>query len=183
MTLYTIAVLAFFTVWLLATAFSQTSSENGLEARIRRFDPFALIPRWTFFAPNPGTTDHHLLYRDRLAGGEVTPWKEIRLSGPRTLLGAFWNPEKRNTKVLTDSVQALIQMAGEMDPAGLKTTLPYIIILNFVASLERSPLSIATQFMVMESFGYVGGEAPEAVVQSEFHAVRRMDEERRDEAA
>lgn len=171
MTLYTICVVAFFAVWLIATTLCQTSAEKGIEEKIRRFDPFALIPRWTFFAPNPGTTDHHLLYRDRFAGGVVSAWKEIRLSSRRTLFGALWNPEKRNTKVLTDSVQALIQLSRDIEPQGLKTTLPYIIILNFVASLPRTPLSRATQFLVMESFGYVAAAPPLVVVQSEFHAL------------
>jgi hypothetical protein len=36
-----------------------------------------LLPRWTFFAPNPGTVDYHLCYRHRLANGEFTHWQEV----------------------------------------------------------------------------------------------------------
>src|SRR5581483_6746809 len=50
-------------------------------------DRLAIIPHWTFFAPNPGTSDFHLLARDRLAGGGFSAWKEVAPGGlPRTPL-------------------------------------------------------------------------------------------------
>src|SRR5690348_12432463 len=39
--------------------------------KITRHDHFSLLPLWTFFAPNPGQSDYHLIYRDRKTDGSL----------------------------------------------------------------------------------------------------------------
>src|SRR4051812_27831403 len=64
-------------------------------------DAFALIPAWTFFAPNPGTSDTRLLWRQQYGGGATSPWHEA--FPPRSsLVRGLWNPEKRIRKAITD---------------------------------------------------------------------------------
>lgn len=139
------------------------------DAKLRKYDLFSLLPRWTFFAPNPGTTDFHLLYRDRLENGSFGLWKEIPLTEKRTWWKAVWNPEKRNSKLLTDAVRGLMRIAGMYSAKGYKTTMPYLVILNFVSSLPRWNLSDGTQFLIMESFGFYSDRTPRAVFRSEIH--------------
>ncbi|HEX3582819.1 MAG TPA: hypothetical protein VH087_13715 [Thermoanaerobaculia bacterium] len=167
--MYTVIVSAIFVLWLLFTLLSQ--KEGPLNDALRRRDPLSLLPRWTFFAPNPGTTDHHLLYRDRIDQDTFTHWREIPLAETRTLIGAFWNPGKRNKKALTDAANTLLRFARTMEPSGLKTTLPYIALINFISAIPRSHLSEATQFMVLDSYGYITDAEPKMVVRSEFHAL------------
>lgn len=142
---------------------------SGLDEKLRKYDYFSLLPRWTFFAPNPGVTDFHLLYRDRLENGVFGHWKEIPLTEKRSIRKALWNPEKRNSKLLTDSVRGLIRISGLYSSRGYKTTLPYLVILNFVSSLPRWNLTNGTQFLIMESFGFYSGKTPRVVFRSEIH--------------
>lgn len=163
--------LAFVTLW--AIWFAVSALVQFLPARwdekCRRWDLFSLLPRWTFFAPNPGVSDYHLLYRDRLGNSAFGHWKEVSLDPKRTLTKAVWNPQKRNAKLLTDAVRGLVRIAGVYSPPGYKTTMPYLVILNFVASLPRWPLADGTQFLIMESFGFVSNRTPRVVFRSEVH--------------
>ncbi|HSY48346.1 MAG TPA: hypothetical protein VLC46_06015 [Thermoanaerobaculia bacterium] len=167
--MYTTAVIVVFAVWLLLTCLTQ--KEGPVNSAVRRWDPLSLLPRWTFFAPNPGTTDHHLLYRDRIDEHTLTHWREIPLSESRSLLGAFWNPGKRNKKALTDAANTLLLFTRTISLPGLKTTLPYIALMNYVSAIPRSHMSEATQFLVLDSFGYITETEPRLVVRSEFHAL------------
>ena len=167
--MYTTAIIVVFAVWLLLTCLGQ--KEGPVNDAIRRWDVFSLLPRWTFFAPNPGTSDHHLLYRDRIDEDTYTHWREIPLCESRSFLGAFWNPGKRNKKALTDSTSNLLMITRKMELWGLKTTLPYIALMNYVSSIPRSHMSEATQFMVLDTYGHITAEEPRLVVRSEFHAL------------
>lgn len=102
---------------------------------ISRHDGFNLIPQWTFFAPNPGTTDYYLLYR--VKAESWGPWSPAVLSPPRGLTAAVWNPDKRKTKTLTDFVQALVRLAPfyEASPRSLCLSTPYLALLRYVVGL------------------------------------------------
>src|SRR5205814_9921314 len=71
---------------------------------IRRYDWFALVPEWKFFAPAPAQHDYHLLYRDRLSGGCLTDWTEIKPLRERRWWNLVWNTAKRENKALVDIV-------------------------------------------------------------------------------
>lgn len=111
-----VAILA---VWFFATVLAQiTSWEDApkpltaLSEWFRAYDVLSLVPAWNFFAPNPGTTDYHLLYRDKLESGEVSVWKEIPIDKEPTILKAIWNPHKRKSKVLSDVIGIVNQSLG-----------------------------------------------------------------------
>src|SRR5439155_1736988 len=99
------------------------------------------------FAPNPGVSDHYLLFRDRLVTGSVTCWREIALSDRRRWWRAVWHPHRRRRKALMDLVSALAQM-GVKDNA-LTLSVPYLLLLDLVSRHEHSPLSAATQFTIL----------------------------------
>jgi hypothetical protein len=116
---------------------------------------FGLIPTWTFFAPNPGMTDYHLLYRDRLADGSFDNWRQVELKGSENGCRlALWNPTKRKHKALSDTVSALIGLSKHRASDALIVTVPYVLILNFVTSRPHSLGTTATQFMVLEHSGF-----------------------------
>src|SRR4051812_41450479 len=83
-----------FGCWLVLTAAAQLPSRFA--SRVERLDECALIPNWRFFAPRPACTDFHLLFRDRLASGAHSAWREpAELRSRRTPWHAVWHPEKR----------------------------------------------------------------------------------------
>lgn len=129
------------------------------------FDPFSIVPRFTFFAPRPGTRDLHLLFRDVFEDG-YGPWTELPVLGEWRLSHALWHPRKRQKKALFDCVHGLSRLAGERAKSAVvgkksalsllrhfRLTIPYLTLLNVVTSLPRARPAVATQFLILESAG------------------------------
>jgi hypothetical protein len=140
-----------------------------LERWARSRDVFCLLPIWTFFAPNPGTTDTRLLWREALSSRHFGPWHE--LSPPRpNAWRAIWNPSRRIQKAIADAGGLLAQGVGESETKIL--TIPYLMLLKYVAAQTGSPHAIARQFVVVQT----SGEPPafdevRTVALSRWHAV------------
>lgn len=169
--LYEILVAGLFLIWLIATVICQFD-EWKLTMTIRGMDSMNLIPLWTFFAPNPGKQDYHLLYRDKGQGDAVSDWVEVDLQEERHLFSFIWNPDKRDKKVLSDVVQDLIMLIRSEQGTKnyLIVTLPYLAILKAVCI--RKPASADTayrQFMLAGSHGFNSDMAPEFILLSMFH--------------
>ena len=171
--LYEVCAGVFFLVWLALTVSCQFEHHTVTQF-VRTFDVLNLIPIWTFFAPNPGKQDYHLLYRDKTRGDAVGDWIEVDLQEERHLLSCLWNPDKRDKKVLSDVVQDLITLlqagAGQTDNRFLVLTLPYLTILKAVCIRERRrPEAACRQFMLAGSHGFNSGKDPDFILLSLFH--------------
>ena len=150
------AVLAWIVVvvWLTLTVIAQFS---GMSQVVARYDTFHLVPRWTFFAPNPGVKDYHVAYRDKCTGGQTSSWRSIDVGVRRTFVGCVWHPQKRERKILMDSVQSLrvaMRLASEA-PRAVEVSLPYLMLLRVVMVTPKAdPGSVERQFVVVESCGH-----------------------------
>ena len=123
-----------------------------LERWLRTRDVFLLLPIWTFFAPNPGTTDTRLLWRESFASGDTNHWHE--LSPPRpTRWRALWNPDRRVQKAIADAGALVAQARAETDSDAVLLSVPYLMLLNYVAAQDGSPHAIARQFLVVQTSG------------------------------
>jgi len=129
------------------------------------------IPRWTFFAPNPGIHDYHLLYRYQFQGGAVGLWRQVaQLTRRRTKYAVLWNPEKRVNKVLTDLATTLVSYANiREENALIQVSIPYILIINYVSNLPRPWGSIKIQFLLMRRQAIAGSE--EVIFVSSLHSI------------
>jgi hypothetical protein len=144
-------------------------------AALRTYDYFSLMPVWTFFAPRPGTSDTHLLFRDRLLGIGLTPWRDIPVR--RTPLRGFWNPHKRVAKTLRDLELHLLQLqAAKLKREQVCLSMPYLVLINYIAALPRANFSASTQFAVARSWGHYGRAEPDIVFLSEFHEVNNAND-------
>ena len=164
MTTFCIAVLV---AWLLISTLAQLSWAPM--KKLKTHDAFSLIPNWSFFAPKPGTSDYHLVYRDTDSSGGTGQWREIPLADERTLWGAIWNPQKRKTKTLSDVVRGLITLAKDRSLKDYSLTLPYLAILNYISSLPRSGPWVRTQFMILKSEGFYSEQDPQFLFLSNEH--------------
>jgi hypothetical protein len=164
MTTICILILA---AWFLVSALAQLNVPRV--AALKAYDFFSLIPNWSFFAPRPGTSDYHLLFRDLTSSGEPGKWKEIPLADERTLWGAIWNPTKRRTKTLSDVVRGLLRIAQDSSLKDYSLTLPYLAILNYISSIPRSDSPCQTQFMILKSDGFFSDKDPEFLFMSNIH--------------
>ncbi len=136
-------------------------------------DVFALLPYWTFFAPNPGQSDYHLVYRDRFTDGTLGDWQEIEITERRTLWSFVWNPEKRRRKILSDVVTMLGNHARDGQAVGneIMLTLPYLLLLNVISQLPRLPEVSHRQFVVVETFGFTPTDTTRVILRSDFHTL------------
>lgn len=176
-----------FSLWLGASVLNSTAPGSAILAK---WEVSHLIPQWNFFAPNPGTEDYYILYRDKGVGGGVGAWQEVSDTGvDRNWTDAIWNPKGMEGKTRFDLVHGLVEMytinlesgvdgspsgdgIGDLEPVDselIKLSMPYIALLNYVAEQPRSGLSEATQFLIMRKSGADGQIEP--VFLSEFHDV------------
>jgi hypothetical protein len=132
-----------------------------------------IVPRWNFFAPNPGIHDYHLLIRDRSIDGEVGPWISItEFDSSRPWYACVWNPEKRRKKALFDTTCILVQkaqLASEEEMPKLQLSIPYLLIASLVDTRHRSPLSVARQFCLVQRSAQA--PIPLVVFTSAFHSL------------
>jgi hypothetical protein len=151
MSLWTLVAILGFGALLILTAAVQPRRWK-VRSWVRARDRFALVPWWTFFAPNPGVTDVRLLWREELVDGTVGPWHEaVRPRGGYQR--AAWNPTKRARKGAYDCGRS-VSREGERGQTGLALlSLPYLMILQHVLGLPASPLGRARQFVVVETQG------------------------------
>jgi hypothetical protein len=159
--------LLLFSTWLSLTIACQ--SHRGA-TRIAPFDDLALIPRWTFFAPKPGTTDFQVLFRDRLFDDQLTSWRELDSSSGSVYLRWIWNPDKRKSKAIFDIAITLPGTVLE-DPTDASTvvSIPYLCLLKQACSAPRNRLSVETQFAVAMTSGIAPPREHKILLTSRFH--------------
>lgn len=137
-------------LWLIATLAYQY---KPFAKRLIKIDPFQLLPRWTFFAPNPSIRDAHLLVRYELSDQSLGRWHTVPFAGPRRPLDCVWNPNKRARKVLSDATQSLkVMRARKWSHANLQCTLPYLLLLRYCwARSERPDDAVSYQYAIVET--------------------------------
>ena len=145
--------------------------------RHHRLVPKHVIPKWTFFAPSPGSVDYRLVYQDyRTVDEPVGNIQEIPLHTSRLLTHALWNPDKRRRKAFFDIAQQLQQMQQLQDTSirgaglGIQVTTPYLAILNAIIDLEplRSDVRYR-RFLIVFTAGFDGETMPRTAFVSDFH--------------
>jgi signal transduction histidine kinase len=155
-------------IWLMLSILAQFDAFHWVRWFQER-DYFALIPDWSFFAPDPMAGDFQLLYRDKLFDGQFTPWKEVKFRNA-PLLRAIWNPEKRRRKAMINAETALLQMVARNPKSKmLFVSLPYLITLISVTTLPRSTVSDYRQFLIAHTFGYHTSKEAEILFLSPAH--------------
>ena len=108
-----IILVAFFTFWFLLSVANQFGWR--LLRKVKPLDRFALLPTWTFFAPNPSRSDYWVLYRERWPGGGYSQWRQVLTGSRRPLLSRVWNPSKRVRKLIIDAGMDLTRHLARVD--------------------------------------------------------------------
>jgi len=157
-------------VWLLLSILNQCSL--SFMKAIGRYDRCFLLPVWTFFAPNPGSTDYRLVYRDFDRHEVPSPWSEVPLVRRRRGLDALWHPDKRRSKGVFDLGAHLLQLRHKHGgSAATMATFPYVALLHYVDGLPRNGEVRYRQFMIVQTHGQFSDADPDVLVCSEVHSV------------
>ncbi|MBB5621239.1 hypothetical protein HDE69_002292 [Pedobacter cryoconitis] len=173
--IYEAIVASFLAIWFLLTILCQFRSTKFSNYIRHTIDIFGLIPLWTFFAPNPGKSDYHLLYRDKIDEENNSEWEEMDITEERSLWSWCWNPDKRDKKILSDVIQSLIASIPHYKGANgydlLMFSMPYLIVLHAVSNCECETGSGHRQFMLAETSGYLKENPPSVILLSVFHQI------------
>ena len=166
-----VLIIIFFSCWFILTFINQF--RFSFTKKLKSTDIFHLLPVWTFFAPNPGTSDYHFVYRVMNENNRVSEFIEIPLHENRNLISAFWNAQKRVKKALADLVMSLKQICETKaaDDDNIKLSFSYIALLNFLSNIPKPPDTKFIQFAILESGGFIDSENPRLIMCSEFHHV------------
>lgn len=173
----TMVLIVLFGAWWVLSALAQLPTR--FSAWLQSLDVVNVIPRWNFFAPSPGTYDVHVLYRDRLADGTVTDWREIPAEVPPQWVNAVWNPGRRHNKAVFDVTRHLADYSSKHEGEALQIqmSMPYLVLLNFVSALPRGYDARETQFLLMRSYFQAEFDEPTPIFWSSFHGLEVADGE------
>ncbi|WP_019806229.1 hypothetical protein [Saccharomonospora halophila] len=141
-------------------------------ALAKRLDPTAMaIPNWRFFAPTPARHDFNVLYRDELADGTRTPWREHEIVAERTLPQMLWHPVRRMEKALFDVASELLKATESVpDPSRIPLTVSYLALLNFATNqVPHHPDAVRVQFLIAQSAGHDERVEPRMLFLSDVH--------------
>lgn len=166
-----IVFIIFFCIWFLLTIINQLNYR--WVQKVKNYDVFHLLPRWTFFAPNPGVSDYHFVYRYKNGSNDVSAFTEMPLYDSRTISSAIWNSNKRVKKALSDLVMDLNRQCSslELTEHNVKISFSYIALLNFLSNIPKDSDVTSMQFAILKSEGFIDETKPEIVISSEFHNV------------
>jgi len=158
--------------------------------RYRSKDLLRLIPVWTFFAPNPGTSDLHLLFHISGSGNGIEGWQQLQHINRGHFRHLIWNPERRKIKALIDCMQIMGSIARDFTIECQDTrneefqtelskricfSVPYLVILNAVIRNAKYPQGdVKIQFAIAESYGFYTESAPKPILRSLWHPVNKQ---------
>ncbi len=157
-------------VWVILTIIGQFNWK--VFQRLLSFDRFNLVPQWTFFAPNPGSTDIHLLMR--FGEGQIlSKWHETPLTAEyqekfRWIRGLF-NPYRRFDKMLFDFTNDVRSSKDKLSQ--VRHLSEYILILRFLEMLAYQYNAKTVQFMLVGS-NMTLLEDIEVIILSDVHIVK-----------
>lgn len=170
-TIWSLCVGALFACWLAGSVVNQF--RLGSWRKVTAHDRFMLLPRWTFFAPNPGRTDPHLVFRD-CRDCEPGPWREIGWAPPNRWLWWLWNPGRYPRKAVSDLAAAVMTGAAAAtgSDARLATLSPaYIALLQCVMAQPGAVSGGLRQFALVHSRTFAAQRPLQVAFVSEWHRV------------
>lgn len=154
-----------FVMWLVLSALFQV---NTISPKLGRFDPFGLLPKWTFFAPNPGVFDYHVAYRfskkpypdgesDMVSHDDEDygQWQQLTELVREQHVPLFWNPARRVSKTLSDIVNGITRHRNA-DPKfeeHMMYSIEYVW-LTYMVSKQIEPNYIY-QWAIVRTHGFV----------------------------
>jgi hypothetical protein len=175
-TIVGVIVIVFFAAWWLLTLAFQLNLPWARRLKLK--DTFHLLPKWTFFAPQPRIHDYNFLYRDARRDGSVGKWIDATVAKGGTATKWLWNPRKRLSKSLGDGLRRERALRGEarLLLRGIRPemTVAYRRLHHFFWRQPRASEAAARQFIVTKTVGYLDlGIEPKTVFLSEFRPLEQ----------
>ena len=141
--------------------------------RLRRFDPFGLLPRWNLFSPRPIQTDLIVRYRHWEAATGPQDWVALPYPRPRREGDALFSPERRSKRTIYNQAERVVTIyrAYHAEPAKVIGSVPYRHLLARVTREAREAKATGVQFQVVRVSRVTGEVRSAALFRSAIHAV------------
>jgi hypothetical protein len=168
--IWTCAVATLLGLWLGASVIHQLSP--AWWQRLARRDSLSLLPGWSFFAPNPGCEDTHVVYRDQ-CDGRWSEWRALTAPPTGTRWRWFWQPQRYTRKAAADLANGLRRSAGRYRDAPRASLLSnaYVALLQWVSS-QPADLGVShRQFAILTSSGFDRQQELAMLFLSEAHSL------------
>lgn len=142
-----------FAGWFAASVLNQFSLNWW--KRVMRYDRLGLVPRWTFFAPNPAREDIHVVYRDRSKSTQG-PWRSLTTAPPNPWVRWIWNPGRFERKAVIDLVNGLRNSRRQFKEHAQSVLLStsYVGLAGWVMRQDRDSSTDYREFAVLTSTGF-----------------------------
>jgi hypothetical protein len=139
------------------------------ESVVARYDRTMILPYWGFFAPHPGHTGNHLIYRD--GDGDIWgPWEEVPIPN-RTPWEFVWNPSRFERKALLDLMNGFAKTRESFASVGAtQLSLAYLAMLTWVMAQPRHGDEPLRQFAVISTTGHADDRELSVAILSAGHA-------------
>lgn len=151
---------ALMAIWLLLTVLRQVVDRPSWW----RWDVFCLIPRWTFFSPNPIRCDFVLMTRSRDRDqAPDTPWQPSPFLRKRALSELLLNPAGRCNRVVYQLTLAALREHRSSGSVAVDSPVQRALGL-VVRGLCNSGAERVPEAVVVQSFGFVTDQPPRVVM-------------------
>lgn len=167
------ALIAVLAVWLAVSAIAQIRDPRVL--RVRRYDPFGLIPRWNLFSPRPIASDLIVRYRvwEDVQSGSPSEWHSLPMPGTRRLTDGLFSLERRAKRTIYSHALTCVRVYGRY-PGRPDLVIGTSAYLHLLARTSRDAAAAGAsriQFQILRVHRTRGEEVVVPLFRSAVHAV------------
>jgi hypothetical protein len=129
--------------------------------RIRRFDPFGLLPRWNLFSPRPIVSDLIVRYRLWVEPQHPLEWRTLPYPAGRRPTDGIFTRQRRAKKALYWQAEHVVAIYRRhlAQPRVVINSLPYRHLLARVSREVRGSEAVGVQFQVIRVSRAHGSDA------------------------
>lgn len=141
--------------------------------RLRRLDPFGLLPRWNLFSPRPIQTDLVVRYRRWDAATGPCEWMALPYPGARRVGDAIFSGRRRSKRTVYNQAERVVTIYRmyHAEPGKVIGSLPYRHLLARATREARAARATGVQFQVLRVSQATGEARVAPLFRSAVHSV------------
>jgi hypothetical protein len=141
--------------------------------RLRRLDPFGLLPRWNLFSPRPIQTDLIVRYRRWDPTTGPCDWVALPYPGTRRAGDAIFSGRRRSKRTVYNQAERVVTIyrTYHAEPGKVIGSIPYRHLLARATREAREGNATGVQFQVLRVSRATGEARSAPLFRSAIHAV------------
>ena len=141
--------------------------------RLRRLDPFGLLPRWNLFSPRPIQTDLIVRYRRWDPATGPCDWVALPYPGTRKAGDAIFSARRRSKRTVYNQAERVVTIyrTYHAEPTKVIGSIPYRHLLARATREAREAKATGVQFQVIRVSRATGEARVAPLFRSAIHSV------------